>query len=203
MSMTITYEFEDALYVNFTNRCSNDCVFCLRNNHDDVNGEDNLWLDREPTLDEIKADFMTRDMSKYTWVVFCGYGEPLMRFDTCIDTAKWLKKTYPKIKIRINTNGQASLIEGYDVTPKLEGIIDSLSISLNAPNAKQYDKLCHSVFGEAAFDALLDFAKNAKNFVPNVTLSIVDHDLSSAEIEECRRLANDCGVSFRVRQYIE
>ena len=203
MSMTITYEFEDALYVNFTNRCSNDCVFCLRNNHDDVNGEDNLWLDREPTLDEIKADFMTRDMSKYTWVVFCGYGEPLMRFDTCIDTAKWLKKTYPHIKIRINTNGQASLIEGYDVTSKLEGIIDSLSISLNAPNAKQYDKLCHSVFGEAAFDALLDFAKNAKNFVPNVTLSIVDHDLSSAEIEECRKLANDCGVSFRVRQYIE
>lgn len=203
MSMTITYEFEGSLYVNFTNRCSNNCVFCLRNNHDNVNGEDNLWLDREPSLEEIKADFARRDMTKYTWVVFCGYGEPLMRFDTCIDTAKWLKGTYPHIKIRVNTNGQASLIEGYDVTPKFDGLIDSISISLNAPDAKQYDRLCHSVFGESAFDALIDFAKRAKNFVSDVTLSIVDHDLSAEEIETCRGIADNCGVSFRIRKYID
>ena len=203
MAMTITYEFNDALYVNFTNRCSNDCVFCLRNNHESVNDKDNLWLDREPSIDEIKEDFKKRDMSKYHCVVFCGYGEPLIRFDTCMETAKWLKETYPKVTIRINTNGQASLIHGRDVTPELFGLVDSISISLNAPTAKQYDQLCHSDFGEKAFDALLDFAKNAKKFVPSVTLSVVDHDLSKEEIDACQKLAQSCEVDFRVREYIE
>ena len=203
MAMTITYEFEGSLYVNFTNQCSNDCVFCLRNNQSTVNGEDNLWLDHEPSLDEIKADFKTRDMNKYKWAVFCGYGEPLMRFDTCIETAKWLKITYPHIKIRINTNGQASMIEKRDVTPEFNGIIDSLSISLNAPDSKRYDKLCKSVFGEAAFDGLIDFAKRAKAYVPAVTLSIVDKDLTDADKQKCKLLADDCGVSFRIREYIE
>lgn len=203
MAMTITYEFEGSLYLNLTNRCSNDCVFCLRNNHDGVNGEDTLWLDREPTLDEIKADFLRRDMSKYQTVVFCGYGEPMMRFDTCIKTAKWLKVTYPNVKIRINTNGQVNLIEKRDVTAELEGLVDSLSISLNAPDAKHYDELCKSCFGEAAFAALLDFAAKAKAYVPQVTLSIVDKDLTDDEIEKCRRLADKCGVSFRIREYIQ
>ena len=91
MAMTITYEFEGALYVNLTNACSNDCEFCLRNNHDGVNGEDILWLDREPTLDEIIADFSKRNLAKYSWVVFCGYGEPMMRYQTLMYAAKWLK----------------------------------------------------------------------------------------------------------------
>ncbi len=203
MAMTITYDFEGSLYVNFTNQCSNDCVFCLRNNHNTVNGKDNLWLDREPTLDEIKADFEKRDMAAYQWVVFCGYGEPLMRFDICIETAKWLKETYPHIKIRINTNGQASMIEKRDVTPEFDKIIDALSISLNAPDAKRYDRLCKSVFGEDAFSGLLDFAKRAKSFVPSVTLSIVDKDLTPEDIAECQTLARDCGVTFRIREYIE
>ncbi len=203
MAMTITYELDGSLYVNFTNRCSNDCVFCLRNNHDDVNGEDNLWLDHEPSLDEIKADFKKRDMLKYPWVVFCGYGEPTMRFDTCIKTAKWLKAEYPHIKIRINTNGQVNMIEKADVTPDFEGCFDSVSISLNAPCAKQYDDMCHSIFGESAFDGLLDFAKKVKNYVPSVVLSVVDHDLTKEEIDTCKSLAESCGVSFRIREYIE
>ncbi len=203
MAMTITYEFEGALYVNFTNQCSNDCVFCLRNNHNDVNGEDNLWLDREPTFEEIKADFEKRNMADYIWVVFCGYGEPLMRFDTCIETAKWLKQTYPHIKIRINTNGQVNMIEKRDVTPEFNQIVDALSISLNAPDAQRYDELCKSMFGEAAYDGLLDFAKKASAYVPSVTLSIVDKDLSAEDIAKCKATADDCGVLFRVREYIE
>ncbi len=201
--MIITYELDDALYVNLTNRCSNDCVFCVRNNHDSINGQDNLWLDREPTVDEIKADFKRRDVAKYSSIVFCGYGEPLMRFDDCMEIAKWLKENYPEKPVRINTNGQANLIEGYDVTPKLEGIVDSISISLNASNSKRYDEICQSAFGEKAFDAMLEFASLAKEFVPSVTLSIVDHDITKEEIEDCREIAKRCGVNFRVREYIE
>lgn len=201
--MTITYELGDALYVNVTNRCSNDCIFCVRNNHDDVNGKDNLWLDHEPTVEEIKEDFKTRDLSKYSSIVFCGYGEPLMRFDDCIEIARWLKKQHPNLPIRINTNGQANMIEKRDVTPLFEGLIDTVSISLNASNAKRYDEICQSVFGEAAFEGIQEFARLAKRFVPKVIFSIVDHDISKEEIEICRIIAENCGVDFRIREYIE
>ena len=203
MPMTITYEFEGALYVNLTNACSNDCEFCLRNNHDGVNGEDILWLDREPTLDEVIADFNKRDLAKYNWVVFCGYGEPMMRYQTLMDAAKWLKSNHPQLKIRINTNGQVNMIEKRDVTPELASIIDAISISLNAAKPEGYDKVCHSCFGLEAYAGLLDFAKKAKKYVPNVTLSIVDHDITPEEIEQCRNIADECGVNFRVREYIE
>ncbi len=201
--MTITYELEGALYVNLTNRCSNNCIFCIRNNHDSINGKDDLWLDREPSIDEIKADFEKRDISAYSSVVFCGYGEPLMRFDECIEIASWLKKKYPDLPIRINTNGQANLIAKTDITPRFENIIDCISISLNAATPERYDEICQSCFGKEAFLELQDFAIKAKKYVPKVVLSIVDHDISAEEIEECRRIAKNCGVDFRIRQYIE
>lgn len=200
--MTITYELGNSLYVNITNRCSNACTFCVRNEHDGVNGKDNLWLDREPSVDEIKADFEKRDLKKYDAVVFCGYGEPMMRADAVIEIAKWLKEKYPPIKIRINTNGQANLIYGKDITPKLEGLIDTVSISLNAENAEKYQKLCVSRFGEAAFDGLIEFAQLAKRYVPSIVFSVVDI-MDKDEIDNCRKIAEKCGVVFRVREFIE
>lgn len=200
--MTITYELGSSLYVNITNRCSNACTFCVRNKHDTVNGKDNLWLDREPTIDEIKTDFKRRDLSEYDAVVFCGYGEPMMRADVVIEIAKWLKKKHPDIKIRINTNGQANMIYKKDITPQLEGIIDCVSISLNAENAEKYQKLCKSEFGEEAYTGLLEFARLAKRHVPEVVLSVVDI-MKPEEIEQCRKIAEDCGVTFRVREFIK
>ncbi len=201
--MTITYELQDSLYVNLTNRCSNACTFCVRNKHNSVNGKDDLWLDREPTIEEIKADFQRRDLKKYKAVVFCGYGEPTIRFDEMIAVAKWLKEENPNLPIRINTNGQANLIHGRDVTPFLKGCIDCVSISLNAENAEKYQELCISEFGgEAAFTGLQDFAKKAKAYVPEVVFSVVDI-MSNEEIEACRKIAKACGVSFRVRSFIE
>ena len=201
--MTITYEFDTSLYVNLTNRCSNACIFCVRNNRDEVNGRDELWLEREPSVEEIKEDFLKRDMKKYESVVFCGFGEPFERFDDCMEIAKWLKESYLDIPVRVNTNGQANLIAGRDVTPEMKGLVDSISISLNAPDAKRYDLLCKSIYGEAAFDAMLDFTKKASEFVPKVTLSIVDKDLTKEDIEKCSKIAQSCGASFRVREYIE
>ncbi len=201
--MTITYELGKSLYVNITNRCSNDCGFCVRQNHDGVNGKDNLWLDREPTVEEIKADFEKRDLTKYDAVVFCGYGEPMMRAYDVIEVSRWLREKFPNVKIRINTNGQANLICGEDITPNLEGLIDCISISLNAENAKKYQDICQSDFGEAAYDGLLEFARLSKKYVREVVLSVVDKVMPKEEIEACRKIAADCGVSFRVREYIE
>lgn len=200
--MTITYELGDSLYVNITNRCSNDCSFCVRNEHNGVNGKDNLWLDREPTVDEIKADFEKRDLEKYDAVVFCGYGEPMMRAEVVIVVAKWLKEKMPNLPIRINTNGQANMIYKKDITPQLKGIIDCVSISLNEENAEKYQKICKSVFGEAAYEGILEFARLAKRYVPSVVFSVVDI-LPKDEIEHCRKIAEECGVSFRVREFIE
>lgn len=200
--MTITYELGNSLYVNVTNRCSNACEFCVRTKHDGVNGKDNLWLDREPTVEEIKEDFGKRDIDKYDAVVFCGYGEPMMRADEVIEVAKWLKENNPSVRIRINTNGQANLIHKRDITPELGGVVDTVSISLNAENAQKYQQVCVSEFGEAAYEGLIEFARLAKEYVPEVIFSVVDV-MSKEEIDACRRIAEDCGVIFRVREYIE
>lgn len=200
--MTITYELGNSLYVNVTNRCSNDCGFCVRNEHNGVNGKDNLWLEREPSVEEIKADFEKRDLSKYDAVVFCGYGEPMMRTDVVLEVARWLRENNPALKIRVNTNGQANLINKRDITPELEGIFDCVSISLNTDSAEKYQKLCKSEFGEAAYEELQNFARLAKRYVPEVVFSVVDI-LPKDEIENCRKIAEDCGVSFRVRKFIK
>lgn len=200
--MTITYELGNSLYVNVTNRCSNDCSFCVRNEHNGVNGKDNLWLEREPSVEEIKADFEKRDLSKYDAVVFCGYGEPMMRTDAVLEVARWLRENNPTLKIRVNTNGQANLINKRDITPELEGIFDCVSISLNTDSAEKYQKLCKSEFGEAAYEELQNFARLAKRYVPEVVFSVVDI-LPKDEIENCRKIAEDCGVSFRVRKFIK
>lgn len=201
--MTITYEYGSSLYVNITNRCSNACTFCERNLKDGVNGKDSLWLEREPSVEEIKNDLAKRNLSAYDSVVFCGFGEPTERFDDIITVARWLKEKNPKMPIRINTNGQGNLICDRDVTPELSGCIDCVSISLNAENAEKYQEICLSKFGgEAAFEGLKDFAVKAKKYVSEVVFSVVDV-ISPEEIEACRKIAEKCGVSFRVREYEE
>lgn len=201
--MTITYEYYDSLYVNITNRCSNACTFCVRTKQDNVNGTDDLWLEREPTISEIKTDFETRDLKKYKEIVFCGYGEPTERFDDLLEISKWLKQKDSEIVIRINTNGQANLINERDVTPEMKDIIDIVSISLNAPDSKQYQDICVSRYGEESFVAIQEFAKLAKKYVNSVIFTVVDKTMPQSDIDKCEDIAKNCGVQFRVREYIQ
>ncbi|MBO5316718.1 MAG: radical SAM protein [Clostridia bacterium] len=200
--MCITYEVENSLYVNITNKCSNRCVFCIRNNGDSAYGSDPLWLEREPTLKEIVDSILSRDLSRYSEIVFCGYGEPSVRLREARAASLAVKEKHPEVKIRINTNGQSDLILGYDTAPFYKDAFDAVSISLNAPTAEKYDKVCQSAFGKAAFDSILNFAKKVKNYVPNVAFSVVDEALTDEEIEECKKIADSCGVKLRVRKYI-
>ncbi len=193
-------DHESSLYVNLTNRCTNRCTFCIRNNADGVGGGTQLWLSHEPSVDEVTAALLEYDPSKYDEVVFCGYGEPTIRIDELIAVAKWLKEHYA-IKTRINTNGHANEYHGRDVTPLFEGTIDTVSVSLNAANAKEYDALCRSVYGERAYEILLDFAKKAKEHT-NVVLSIVDL-MGPEDIEACKKIAADAGVPLKIREYVE
>ena len=198
--MTICYVLENVLYINLTNRCTNRCTFCVRDKDCGI-GDVNLWLEREPTVDEIIKDVDRFNPEKYKEVVFCGYGEPTMRLDDLLKVAKHIKEKY-SVRTRINTNGQANLYFEEDITPKLKGLIDCVSISLNAKNAKEYDELCLSDFGEDAFFGLIDFAKKCKNQVSEVIMSVVDV-LPKEDIEECRKIAEDAGVRLRVRELIQ
>ena len=201
-SMCITYIVEDKLYVNITNKCSNRCEFCIRNNGEGAYGSDSLWLEREPTREEILESIFSRDLSAFPEIVFCGYGEPTYRLEDAAYVAKAIKEKYPEMKIRINTNGHSDLIWGRDTAPDYEGAFDIVSISLNTPTAEKYQNICHSVYGEKSFDALLKFAANVKNYVPTVALSAVKETLTSEEIELCKKISRDLGVTLRLRDYI-
>lgn len=198
-SMTITYAIENSLYLNITNRCSNNCTFCVRNNSEGVVDRLNLWLEREPTVDEVLEDISKLEISNYKELVFCGYGEPMMRTFDLIEICKKLKDYY-NIPLRINTNGQVNLLNGYDITPLLEGLVDTISISLNAKNKQEYQALCLSDFGETAFEGILDFAVKCKKHIPNVVLSVVDL-ISEEDIQACKLIAEGIGVDFRVRHF--
>lgn len=199
--MTITYEVGNSLYLNITNRCTNDCSFCIRNNGEGAYGSDPLWLEREPTIFEISEDLFSRDLNAYDEVVFCGYGEPMMRFDAIIEIARQIKAKYPQKPVRINTNGQGELINYKGVAAYFKGIIDTVSISLNAANAKDYQQICDCIYGEMAYGAIINFAKSCLPYVPNVVFSVVDV-ISEDDIDECRRIAENAGVKLRVRQKI-
>ena len=200
--MCITYEVERGLYLNITNKCQNRCDFCIRNNGDGAYGSDSLWLAHEPTVEEVLCEVFSRDLNKYSEIVFCGYGEPTIRLNECREIAIQIKEKYKNLPIRINTNGQSDLKFGEDTSPLYKGAFDAVSISLNTPSAEKYNEICHPVYGLSTFEAILSFAENVKRYVPYVCFSVVREALSEYELEECRKIANKVGVFLKIRDYI-
>lgn len=189
------------VYVNMTNRCPCNCTFCLRHTKELLEGS-SLWLeDGEPSVESVLAEFSKYDLDIVKEVVFCGYGEPLERLYDICEVIDSLKKEYPNLKIRLNTVGLANLIYEKDVTPQLEGRFDTVSISLNATNAEDFLALTRSKFGIGSYDALKEFAVSASKHVPNVVLTVVDKVMSPEEIEICRGIAEELGVTLRVREF--
>ena len=198
------YPVGNSLYLNITNRCTNDCPFCIRNLSPKFDRKHELWLDREPTADELIAAI--GDPTRYEQIVFCGYGEPTIRLDVLKAIASKLKSlpptNYPLPPIiRLDTNGHGNLFWGKNILPELKGLVDKLSVSLNAQDAETYNRLCRPLQGPKAYNAVIDFIKGAKRYIPDVEATIVD--LPGVDKEKCRQIAAELGVQFRVRPYYE
>ena len=200
--MTVTYQVKQSVYVNLTNRCPCACRFCLRNNGSGVFGSGPLWLEREPTPDEVTASLDGWDYTRFREVVFCGYGEPTERLDVLLAAAAHLKRRDAALRVRVNTNGLSDLINGKPTAPLFAGKVDCLSISLNTDDAAEYLDLCRPKFGATAYPALLAFTKEAAAVVPEVVMTVVGEPVTSIEKQaRCRVLAESLGARLRIRPY--
>jgi len=198
MSETIAYPIRNSLYLNITNRCTCKCYFCVTRFSDYVKGH-NLRLTKEPSLEEILSAIPQDVHIKYKEVVFCGYGEPTLRLDIIKGVCRYLKKK--DMHIRINTNGHANIIANKSVPPELKGLIDCVSVSINALNPKEYQEICQPQFGEQTFDKVIKFIKEAKESLPYVEITTIMRP--DIDIKPFQKLAQDLGVDFRARIYNE
>ena len=188
------------VYVNLTNRCNNDCAFCLRDKKV-MSAEKSLWLENEPSADEVKAELNAVPVDLVKEVVFCGFGEPTIRLDVLTELLQYVKATNPQISTRLNTNGLGNLEHGRDISPEFKNILDVMSISLNAATAERYLQITRSKFGLQAYDAMFDFAEKMKNVVPKVVMTIVDKVTPPDEIEQCKKICAAHDLTLRIRPY--
>ena len=190
------------VYINLTNACTNSCIFCLREQKDDVCGHE-MWHDDNYTLENIIEQFKNFESSAKE-VVFCGYGEPFLKKDMMKNFCEYLRKNYPDIKIRVNTNGHASAVYKTNIPEEFKGLIDSVSISLNASTEKEYNEICKPKI-ENAYESMLDFAKECKKAGIDVSMSVVTgfDDIHKIDINTCENICKNIGARFRNREFIQ
>lgn len=196
---TYVYELDGNVYINLTNKCSNGCEFCVRNERASYYGN-YLWIKHgDPTAEKVIAELEKKDVSAYKELVFCGFGEPTYKMSEMTAIAEYAHSR--GLKTRLNTNGQGNLINKRDIVPELKGKIDLVNVSLNAPDAESYQKICHSQYRLDAFPALVEFAKSCVKNGVACRFSVVDC-IGAEAVESCRRLAESEGVPLYVRKYI-
>lgn len=204
MSNVLVYTLDGKIYINLTNRCTNSCIFCLRNDKDDVCGQE-LWLDNENSTasDVIEQFEKIYSNTPSSDVIFCGYGEPMLKLEVLKTVAGYLKEKYPNLKIRVNTNGHANYVYKKNVVPELKGLVDEFSVSLNAPTEEEYNEFSQPKF-ENAYDAVKAFIKACSDENISVVASVVEgYKGRHLDLEKCEQIAKNLGAKFRVREWIE
>ena len=199
--MTLFYEVKNGLYVNLTNRCNCSCSFCIRKATDCVYGQtESLWLEHEPPFSEIQTAADKIDFAKYQEIVFCGYGEPTCALENLLRLADFIKAR-TRVPIRLNTNGLGSLFNKQDITSLLKGRVDVVSISLNAPTKEKYNEIVKPSDEEHAFVQMLQFASECAKTFPKVILTTVSGTISKSDEAECKKICEELGVFYRIREY--
>lgn len=194
----ILYTYNDQVYANITNLCNCRCTFCIRSHEDSVGDAETLWHKQDPSLEEIKAAIDIFDFSGYNELIYCGYGEPTCSLENLLASASYVKEKH-NLTIRLNTNGLGNLHHKKNIVPQLASVIDSVSISLNAPTSDEYDQVTRPNFPNA-FLGLLDFAQLCGKAIPNVKLTVVDV-LPEDKIKASQTLADWLGITLRIRKY--
>ncbi|PWJ50616.1 TIGR04100 family radical SAM protein [Faecalicatena contorta] len=194
----ILYVYRNQVYANITNLCDCRCTFCIRSHGDGVGDAETLWHKADPTLEEIKAAMDEFDFDGRKELVYCGYGEPTCALENLVESARYAKEKYG-MSIRVNTNGLGNLYHNKDIIPILAEVVDSVSISLNAPTREAYINVTRPRF-ENAFEGMLDFTSECKDYIQQVKLTIVDV-LSEEEIKASQELADSLGVELRIRRF--
>lgn len=200
MSNILVYSLEDKIYINLTNRCTNDCIFCLRKDKDDVCGQ-KLWLDSEEfTSEDVIEQLKNFEIPKE--IVFCGYGEPLLKLEILKEVAKYVKDNYPATRTRINTNGHANYVYKRNIVPELVGLIDEISVSLNGSTSEEYNELSQPKFN-GAYDEVKKFIKACSESGIKTDASIVDgYKGRRLDVKKCEEIAESLGAKLRVREWI-
>lgn len=194
---TILYEAHGNLYLNITNRCTAECVFCIKRYSDGVYGY-NLRLSKEPKLAEIIKELSILELSNYKEVVFTGFGEPLVRLDDVLEITKWL--TTRGIIVRLDTIGHAKLLypERNVALELAEAGMKTVSISLNAQDAETYNQLCDPKYIKA-YEKMLEFAHDVAKAGMELRFTVVN--LPVVDIEKCKMIAEEYCADFKVRGY--
>ena len=189
----IAYKIRNSLYLNITDRCTLVCQFCPKTQGVQKVHEYDLTLAQRPEVDEIIRSI--GDPCAYDEIVFCGYGEPTLRLKVLKQVASWIKEHGGKV--RINTDGLANLVNKRNVLPELKGLVDAVSVSLNAQEESVYNRHCQPAL-PGSYQAMLDFLEQAPAWIPNVTATAID-GLDGVDIDACEKLADERGVEFRRR----
>jgi len=192
---TITYVINNKLYINLTNKCNLHCAFCQRERERNfmVKGYW-VWVSRDPSVEEIIKEI--GNPKKYEEVVFCGYGEPTLRFSALKEIAKWVKEKGGRV--RVDTNGLMFTFLPREKLKELKGLVDVWSVSLNAPDKETYDRVCRPAQVNA-FEMVIDFIKEALKEGFEVVATAVDYD--GVDMEKTEELAKSLGAKFRGRVY--
>ena len=194
MTQTIAYTIEDRLYLNITDRCTLACRFCPKTLGSQQVHDYDLTLDHRPETQEV-IDAIGNP-TDYAEIVFCGYGEPTLRLTVLLEVATYIKENGGKV--RVNTDGLANLANKRDVLPEMAGLIDSLSVSLNAQSAEVYERHCDPNLS-GSYQAVLEFLQESTRYIPDVTATAIN-GLDGVDIKGCEKLAKMCGVKFRQRE---
>ncbi len=189
----ISYQIDDRLYLNITDRCTLGCTFCPKNQGDFQLHDYDLSLDHRPSTEEVIAAI--GDPADYAEIVFCGYGEPTLQLQVMLEVARFIKDGGGMV--RVNSDGLANLVHKRNVLPEMAPWIDSISISLNAQNSEVYDRHCLPAI-QGSFEAMLEFLRLAPKYIPQVTATAID-GLDGVDIAACKRIALELGVEFRQR----
>ena len=194
----IIYTYKNQVYANITNKCNCACTFCIRSERDHIGESGNLWHTTEPTAEEIKAAIDAFDFTNYKEFVFCGYGEPTCRLETLLEIGRYVKEKY-RLPIRVNTNGLGNCYHGRNIVPELAEVVDSISISMNAPDEISYKNITRPQY-ENAYYEMLNFGKECSKSIRNTQFTIVDV-LSEEDIAKCQAVADEYGVYLKVRKF--